>query len=81
MIVTFGEYLYLPDSSFLLPSDVAQLSWVKWQQGLMLQYGNIIVMSVEGTTGLFSNVKDSDGIKILRENQWELCRCVIEQMF
>ena len=60
----------------LFPLDAAQLSWVKWRQGLMLQYGNITLMLIEELKGGLFLQKDSDGIKILRDDKWELHRWV-----
>ena len=54
-----------------------QLSWVKWRTGLILQYGNLSLLTVYelDQRGIFRYDKtgtgsSADNIHILRENRW-----------
>ena len=58
-----------------LPLEEDQLNWVKWRQGMILQYGNLTLMTIEELKdGLFPQARGSEGIKILRDDKWELHR-------
>ena len=56
-----------------------QLSWVKWRTGLILQYGNLSLLTVSelDRRGIFYNDEDESAssnpgtIYILKENQWK----------
>ena len=48
-----------------------QLSWVKWRTGMILQYGNLRLLSVsELDKGLFPGVTGLQGIRILLDGKW-----------
>ena len=41
------------------PAESDQLSWVKWRTGLILQYGNLTILSIEDlSAGLFPGIDD-----------------------
>ena len=53
-------------------ADMGQLSWVKWRQGLILQYGNLTLMTIEELKhGLFPNDLQRRGIKFFHDGRWE----------
>ena len=54
----------------LLPSDAGQLSWIKWRQGLILQYGNLTLLQIEELNGGLYTGGEVEGIKVLQENKW-----------
>ena len=52
--------LSLPPSLF---PDATQLNWVKWREGLILQYGNLTLMTVEELkSGLFPTAAEQRGM-------------------
>ena len=56
---------------------MGQLSWVKWRQGLILQYGNLNLMTIEELqNSLFPRQQGRERIKFSREGRWETVRCV-----
>ena len=72
-------------SSLLLPSlllplpltDVDQLSWVKWREGLILQYGNLNLMTIEELKdSLFPNQQTRAGVKIFKDGHWDPIRYI-----
>ena len=54
-------------------ADTDQLTWVKWRTGMILQYGNLTILSVEELNGgIFPKAKSCDGIKIYGEEKWRV---------
>lgn len=54
---------------------MGQLSWVKWRQGLILQYGNLNLMTIqELKDSLFPHQQLRGGVKFSKEGRWELVR-------
>jgi hypothetical protein len=53
-------------------NDVDQLSWVKWREGLILQYGNLNLMTIEELKdSLFPNQQTRAGVKIFKDGRWD----------
>ena len=59
------------------PTDLDQLNWIKWRTGMILQYGNLTLLTIkELDGGLFPNASNLEGIKICSENKWVLHKYV-----
>ena len=57
--------------SFIYGTDNDQFSWVKWRTGVILQYGNLSILSIEELTeGMFPKAKDKP-IMVFAEEQWQ----------
>ena len=57
----------------MLYTDTDQLTWVKWKTGMILQYGNLTLLSVEELNGgMFPKAQPHDGVKIYGEERWKL---------
>ena len=49
-----------------------QLTWVKWRTGIILQYGNLTILSVEElNSGMFPKAQSCEGVKIYGEDRWK----------
>ena len=70
--------LLLPSLLLPLPlTDVDQLSWVKWREGLILQYGNLNLMTIEELKdSLFPNQQTRAGVKIFKDGHWDPIRYI-----
>ena len=56
-----------------LITDTDQLTWVKWRTGMILQFGNLTILSVEELNGgIFPKAQSCDGVKIYEEGKWIL---------
>ncbi len=70
----------LPSLPPSLSSDASQLNWVKWRHGVILQYGNLTLMTIEELrNGLFPRSQELQTIKILKDNKWDAHRYMYQQ--
>lgn len=59
------------------PTDLDQLNWIKWRTGMILQYGNLTILTIEELDGgLFPTAKNLEGIKICTQDNWVLHKYV-----
>lgn len=53
-------------------TDSDQLTWVKWRAGMILQYGNLNILTIEELgSSIFPISSERKGIKVFAEEQWQ----------